>query len=281
MSVGDSTRATSSSAGSYLLCSTPRTGSTLLCELLESTTVAGRPASYFRKPDEGAFASRWGVGRSPDGALRYAEFLRAVLAAGSTDNGVFAARIMWGTLDTLVDQLESVYPDLVGRDLALLNRAFGRPRFVYLRRRDVVGQAVSWFRAEQSAVWHNMGRVKPPDRAEHLAYDFDGIHEIVQMIDEHNVAWRRWFASVGVRPFSVLYEDLDADAVGTAREILQFLELELPPGRTITGRQERMRDQLNAEWVDRYQNDVSVGRVLPGRALPKRPSTSWHRAPGL
>ena len=30
---------------SYMICSTPRTGSTLLCELLESTGVAGRPES--------------------------------------------------------------------------------------------------------------------------------------------------------------------------------------------------------------------------------------------
>jgi len=31
----------------YLVCSTPRSGSTLLCELLKSTGVAGRPDEYF------------------------------------------------------------------------------------------------------------------------------------------------------------------------------------------------------------------------------------------
>src|SRR3954447_11167479 len=31
----------------YLVCATPRSGSTLLCELLKSTGLAGRPAEYF------------------------------------------------------------------------------------------------------------------------------------------------------------------------------------------------------------------------------------------
>src|SRR4051794_11021098 len=33
----------------YLVCATPRSGSTLLCELLTSTGVAGRPAEYFEE----------------------------------------------------------------------------------------------------------------------------------------------------------------------------------------------------------------------------------------
>ncbi len=34
---------------SYLICATPRSGSTLLCGLLESSGVAGHPASYFNR----------------------------------------------------------------------------------------------------------------------------------------------------------------------------------------------------------------------------------------
>jgi len=46
---------------SYVLCGTPRTGSTLLCGLLRSTGVLGRPESYFREPDEVAWAARFGL----------------------------------------------------------------------------------------------------------------------------------------------------------------------------------------------------------------------------
>jgi len=33
---------------SYIICATPRSGSTLLCDLLTETGVAGRPDSFFR-----------------------------------------------------------------------------------------------------------------------------------------------------------------------------------------------------------------------------------------
>jgi len=39
-----------SSINAYLICGTPRTGSTLLCDLLRATGIAGRPESYFRLP---------------------------------------------------------------------------------------------------------------------------------------------------------------------------------------------------------------------------------------
>lgn len=87
-------RRSSGHVDSYLICTTPRTGSTLLCGLLASTTVAGQPESYFREPDEQLWADRWDLARSSDGAFERADFVRAALAAGSTDNGVFAARIM-------------------------------------------------------------------------------------------------------------------------------------------------------------------------------------------
>ena len=54
--------------------------------------------------------------------------MRAVIAAGRTSNGIFAARIMWGTLDELVAKLRPVYPDFAASDVGLLNRAFGRSR---------------------------------------------------------------------------------------------------------------------------------------------------------
>jgi trehalose 2-sulfotransferase len=41
---------------SYFVCGTPRTGSSLLLGLLESTGVAGRPQAYFREPDEPLWA---------------------------------------------------------------------------------------------------------------------------------------------------------------------------------------------------------------------------------
>ena len=258
MSPGSFITGAHGSAGSYLLCSTPRTGSTLLCGLLESTGVAGHPASYFRRPDEDAFAAQWAIPRPSDGVSSYADFLEAALSAGTTDNGVFAARIMWGTLDELVERMGTVFPEFAGDDLDLLDHAFARPRFVYLRRRDVLGQAVSLLRAEQTDVWHDADDSEPQQLKQDPFYDSERIRSMIRTIEDDNAAWREWFASVGIRPYSVAYEDLEADQERATKGILEFLELELPPSRTIVGRHKRLRDQLSAEWVERYRAEREV-----------------------
>lgn len=242
---------------SYLICSTPRTGSTLLCGLLASTKVAGRPESYFREPDEQSWASRWEIVRSPDGTFEFSDFVRAALAAGRTENGVFAARIMWGTMDHLVDRLATVYPSRAGGDLDLLNQAFGDTRFIYLRRDDVLAQAVSWQRAEQTDVWHQTVGEESKQPEGEPRFHFDQIRELAEMIEEHNAAWGAWFASVGIQPHMVRYEDLDADPVGVAREVLAFLGLELPAGRPIKTRNRRLADELSARWIDRYRTELT------------------------
>ena len=238
----------------YLICATPRTGSSLLCGLLESTGVGGHPESYFRQPDEQTWAARWGLLLSSDGHFSYADFVQAAIAAGSTENGVFAARIMWGTLEEVIDRLGKVYRDLVGADLDLLNRALGLTRFVYLRRDDVVAQAVSWLRAEQTNLWHEDDRFRQEHPVQMPHFDLEEIRRLVRLINEHNEAWQDWFSSVGITPHLVRYEDLAADPVSVTGSTLDYLGLALPRGHEIRARHRRLADDLNAEWIDRYRN---------------------------
>ncbi len=93
-------------------------------------------------------------------------------------------------------------------DLAVLEDAFGALRFVHLRRCDVVGQAVSWARAEQSAYWQNGDEVRAQPRL-----DLAQLDNLVGTIRDHNVAWRSWFAAEAVEPLSVEYEFLATDPV--------------------------------------------------------------------
>lgn len=250
---------------SYVICATPRTGSSLLLGLLDSTGVAGHPQAYFRAPDEPVWAARWQLPHSP---VDYAVYVRAARAAGSTENGVFGAKLMWGTLDEVVDKLGRVHPDLAGDDRALLERAFGRLHFVYLRRADVLAQAVSWLRAEQTDTWFvggngEIGAHHGNGRA--ACFDAEEIGRLIATIEEHNTAWERWFAAVGVAPHRLSYEDVAADPVGATRGVLHLLGLELPPGRTITPWHRRQADALNDEWIERYQRSRPDRGGTPAR----------------
>ncbi|MET8832993.1 Stf0 family sulfotransferase [Micromonospora sp. NPDC004540] len=232
---------------SYFICAVPRTGSSLLCGLLASTGVAGRPEAYFRVPDEPVWARRWGL---PAGEWRYGDYVRAALAAGRTGNGVFGAKLMWGTLDRVVEGLAGEHPEPAGADHALLRRAFGRTAFVHLRRDDALAQAVSWLRAEQTGRW--TADDGGPPTAE-PRYDPDGIDALLRTVAEHQAAWNAWFARYGITPHRVRYEDLATDPAGVTLGVLDALGLP-SAGVPVRPRHARQADALNAEWIARHRD---------------------------
>jgi LPS sulfotransferase NodH len=219
---------------SYFVCATPRTGSSLLLGLLESTGVAGHPQAYFRPPDEALYAAKWGLR-----AYDRADFVEAALAAGRTGNGVFGAKLMWDALVAVEDLLP----------------AFGDTRFVFLRRDDVVAQAVSWVRAEQTGTWFAGGNGEVSGNAgdgPEPVFDREAIDQRLAAIKSENTAWARWFRSTGVRPLPLRYEDLAADPTATTLRVLEFLGLALPAGREIRAQHRRQADHLNSEWIAHY-----------------------------
>ncbi len=235
---------------SYLICATPRSGSTLLCGLLRSTGIAGRPESYFRRDDLGDYADRWGIPQAVDGAVD-TTYVRAAVAAGRTPNGVFGARIMWGTMTELTDALRHPAHGSTASDVELLTEAFGNPRFVHLRRDDPVAQAVSWARAEQTQFWHPGDQVAPSGHQPH--FDRDLIGGLVDTITAHEAAWQAWFTHRGLIPHEVAYEELSADPSGVTRTVLEFLGLDPSAGGTITVHDRRQADDLNADWISRFR----------------------------
>jgi trehalose 2-sulfotransferase len=247
----------SDSIGTYLLCATPRTGSTLLCGLLASTDLAGNPESYFREPDLLDRARQWGIPIEPGGTFSYRDFVKAAVAEGSTRNGVFGARVMWGTMELLTEGLR-VADQSSDTDLDVLHRTFGPTLLIHLRREDIVAQAVSWMKAEQTDVWLKTdvadglyhGSAVPP--RQEPSFDFDMLDRYVRLVQQHNAAWNDWFEAQGVTPLSVRYEDLVADTVGLTYSILLQLGLDPAHGHVPAVSSYPQGDALNNEWIERY-----------------------------
>jgi LPS sulfotransferase NodH len=254
---------------SYFICATPRTGSSLLLGLLESTGVCGRPQAYFRSPDESLWAGRWRLARTDDGGIPYADYVRAARAAGSTPNGVFGAKLMWGTLGEVVGKLRTVHRDLADDDLGLLNRTFGHTGFVYLKRHDVLAQAVSWLRAEQTGTWFIGGNGEinsSGGNGREPVFDAAAIRRLMDTIEQHNAAWEAWFASWDIRPHRVSYEDLDRDMAAATHGIVKFLGVGTPDRvPAVVARHRRQAGELNHRWIRRYQALVGEGfAAAPG-----------------
>jgi trehalose 2-sulfotransferase len=229
------------------MCGTPRTGTTLLCQYLTSTEVAGRPHSYFRKQNMMSWAESWRI--LTNETYSFSDYLIAARAAASTENGTIGIRVMWGTLEEMTAELGQLYPNLVRDDLALLEKAFGGLKFIYLYRNDVIAQAISLYRAEQTGHWHTVEGQKPKQPP---VFDFDAINSRLEMLEQHNLAWKNWFQKVDVKPLAINYEELSADPIGSTKRVLEFLELELPHHKQLQAANQRLADETTTQWIEQF-----------------------------
>jgi LPS sulfotransferase NodH len=225
---------------SYFICGTARSGSWMLCGLLASTGVAGRPHEWFYVETEDANKEAWGVSS-------FSDYLRRVLDAGTTTNGVFGSKLMWAYAEGLFTRLQELGGG--GSDLMALEGHFPDPRFIWLQRRDVDAQAVSFEKAIQTGHYHLWNA---SDSAPAPSYDDAKIAGLVREVTAHNAAWRSWFAANEIEPLYVWFEDLVADPVGVTRSVLEHLGVasEGVPIRELTV---SVRDRVNDEWLDSYR----------------------------
>jgi trehalose 2-sulfotransferase len=220
---------------SYVVCATPRSGSTLLCEGLKATGVAGRPEEYFeavaatgRPPrpeayldglNDPAALALLGGAEPPEapphsslaGIDSYDEHLRRVREWGTTPSGVFGAKLMVDHIDRLQAH--------VGPRLAreLLDDLFDRPRFVWVRRRNVVRQAVSLWRAMQTQSWRDDSTDGTPADAE-PRYSFPVLRQLVARLTDHDARWADVLAGAPV--LELAYEQLTDDLPGAIARTL-------------------------------------------------------------
>lgn len=241
---------------SYLICATPRSGTTLLCDLLTETGKAGVPHSYYRRQDIAWRAESWGVSQGEPSEFDGA-YLEAVMRVGTGATGVFGLRLMWGTVAELCERLSGLFAG-ERTTAALLNKAFGPLFYVHVFREDKVAQAISLLRAEQSGLWHlaadgtERQRSAPPAP---IGYDGARLAELVDELERDDAAWATYFEQSGISPVTVRYEDL---AVHPEREVHKVLSALGHASISITpvvARTAKMADHISHGWRERFRQE--------------------------
>jgi trehalose 2-sulfotransferase len=214
---------------SYMVCSVPRCGSSLLCELLCNTEVAGAPTEFFDPELMGHFRARWGTSSLVD-------YVSTLLRKKTSPNGVFGMKAHWGQ-----------FRDVLGADSTAL---FPRLRYVHMRREDTLRQAVSWVRAIQTNQWASSHDVRGEP-----AFDREQIDVYLERIRVEDRAWEEFFSTQSISPHRIVYERLVEEPGETVGDVLAFLGL-ADPGRTTYGpvELEQQADALTEEWVERYES---------------------------
>lgn len=242
----------------YILCATPRTGSTLLCRMLKAAS-AGDPDSFISRfiPE---WAADWGVPEaetlSPEAFAK--AYLAAAIKAGKGGTDTFGLRLMRENVGDLDAMIDLVHPGLpAGR--ARFERAFGPILYVHLSRRDKIGQAVSLVKAQQSGLWHvapdgsELERLAPPAEPR---YDFDLLHKEVTELEGFDAAWNVWFEEQGIMPHRIVYEDLAADPAGELARLCAALGLAAPAAVDVKPAVAKLADATSRDWADRYRAEA-------------------------
>jgi LPS sulfotransferase NodH len=229
-----------STAVTYAVCALPRSGSSLLCELLFGTGLAGAPAEYFDPATRKQFSSRWAT-------ESFDEYVRTLLARKTGPNGVFGFKAHFF-------QLDEAFPG------ASLEEAFPGIRHVYITRDDRLRQAISWVRALQTRRWasdHEVS-VQLPE-----VFRRSQIDNLIAGVVERERRWEAFFAASGVEPLRITYEELVAAPGDTVAAVLRHIGIEAGRVPLGTPTLRRQADELTEEWVCRYLGE-SAEVAVPG-----------------
>ncbi|MEM9499287.1 MAG: Stf0 family sulfotransferase [Pseudomonadota bacterium] len=249
-------------SGAYIICTSPRSGSTLLCSLLRATGAAGHPDSWFHDPSLQGWAANLGV--APGAATGRALFLSLIEAAtrhGCAGGSLFALRLQRQSAPFFLETLRTLHPDAAS-DTARLQRCFGPTRFIHLTRRDKIEQAISHEIARQSGLWHRAADGSElerlaPDRTP--AYDRAALEAQIRTFAAHDRDWCAWFDREGIAPLRLSYDDLADDPDATLRRVLAHLGLDADLAHGVRPGVRKLADATNRIWKERYLKDSAPG----------------------
>ena len=244
---------------SYVICTSPRSGSTLLCRLLAATGAAGNPESYFHRSSITDWLTDLELTADPAAPAEETleAIFRAAVAEGTLDTGVFGLRLQRHSFDFFMAKLTVLHPGAVD-DIERFEAAFGRTLFIYLTRGDKVGQAVSYVKAWQTGLWHQapdgteIERLAPPAEP---AYDAAALRAALDEMEDHDRDWLDWFSAAGIAPLRITYEALSADPLAVVREILAALGRDPGAADGVAVGVAKLADAVSRDWVERFRGE--------------------------
>jgi LPS sulfotransferase NodH len=256
---------------SFVVCTSVRSGSTLLGEAMYAAGGMGCPLEYFHVGFQPGFEERW---RATD----FADYRRQLFRHRTDPTGSFGLKIFWRDVMTLCEQrhpgttdgLDRLTPDSIAPHggYALVWRVLQdlapNARYILLARRDKGRQAISAFTASRTGRWRDMegaaANAAPP------AYDYDTIFRIYQHGLHTHRSWQAMFAHAGVKPVEVFYEDLARDLPGTVGRMLDALGHVVPDRGRLTQpmRLRRQAGTASEQMLMRFLRDHAARRSAGG-----------------
>jgi LPS sulfotransferase NodH len=231
-------------AVTYIIASTMRTGSYLLCEGLEATGRAGHPREIFCPERRENYAGQWQLPQD----IGFGDFLRKAIQKSTTENGVLGMKIHAHHVEPLAREC-----GVTDEPWRVLRQLFPGAKYIHLRRRNRRAQAISWYRAEITNEWWRITGVEDWDlTGRQPEFNAAEIRRMEIELGRQQDAWDEFFAAQSVEVMTMDYETLSADYRGEVARALEFigenkdLAKELPEPRMV-----QQADSISEEWMRR------------------------------
>jgi LPS sulfotransferase NodH len=194
-----------------VVASTARTGSGWLSELLGLNGLGWANEHFNPELKPGGFGAALTQGVSTEA---YLEHVRSI----HSRNGSFVTKLLAEWFSLMRAQMATHARD----DEDMLRRLFPGASYVFLRRMDVLGSAISLQRAQKTGQWTRL-RGEPALDAPAGAISIFEIHDTITWLRTHELQLRDAFAALDAPLIEVTYEGLLADPPTVICAIMDFL----------------------------------------------------------
>ena len=240
----------------YTIWFSQRNGSSLLCEGLKSTGLAGKPEEYFHLPENVNLLSHYGVDT-------YEAFQQKLWKAGTTSNGVFGVKVNAPRKenDPLIEELRKV-PGLKNPAQAnpfeVWQNLLPNTKHLFITRRNKIRQAVSWWKAIVSQTWHrpqgDVRKYNPSDIKDR--YDFAAIRHLLFETTLREARIQDMLNLAGATSYTIVYEDFVQSYEETIRSVVKFLGVGQDDFKIAPPFYQQLADDLSDEWTERFRKEL-------------------------
>jgi LPS sulfotransferase NodH len=222
------------------VCTTPRSGSNLLCAAMTATGLLGCPKEYFNRSGRRRYDD-------PDYPREADHQVARILQDGCSSNGVYSFKVFPGQGRKVMRTVDwtAALPNL---------------RYVYLSRGDLLAQAISLDLSQQTGTYRSTDHatVRP-------TFNPRRIRNLIGSLATENAVWERFFAQRGVQPLRIRYEEACLDLPSSLIRIGQLVGVTITPDPDWRPELAVQRNATNRDWRERYLKwEGSSRRFLGG-----------------
>ncbi len=244
----DSSRNNPPASHAYAVVCSARSGSTFLCELIGRNLYTQKPLENLRPYIVFLYAHREEIN------FDFRKWLDLSISA-SINEGVFSTKVIAQFLWRLAPVITNDDLQYLLEKIEALNL-----KFIFLERKEKVGQAVSQYIAARTKMWHikeDADFQLYEQSLETITYDFNLINKQYLGMINSDKRLNKVLGMLQQPVFNITYEDLLDNIESSVTDVIEFIGVKRRNKRTQTvTRVKRTFREKNRELIEMFQSDL-------------------------